>query len=395
MVVAPRSSRVSATASRAESGSGRFACRGWRRGMRRRRRFRRRPRQLPDPGPRTPAFGCRGTRSSGALAGLTLAFGVFVGLALGAAFPGAGFATGRFVVQVPAASQQAAASESGGTAPAAPLGRPVGNVGGGGSAPGPAPAGIPAAAPSRLPPAGLPRDSGPSKGNNPGPGHHALPPAHTKPSVEGTVVHVNPVAQSYTVATTEGQLVAIHTADLPKPATKVSLNVRQLFNGTFAERGKRTGSAKPAKRHSPIEANVAGAVTYRDPIVGVYAVSVNGASVLVHMPAGFSPDDVPQLNYDVSAAVMIEVPKASKRDTLITPTETVDARREPAPTSRSAVPPRPRTGAPIRSSTAPRHRRFSKQQSVSVEGQPVGAIHLEGIVERACADSGGLQDLGR
>ena len=54
----------------------------------------------------------------------------------------------------------------------------------------------------------------------------------------GTVVRVNSVAQSYTLAS-NGGLIAIHANTLPKVGDQVQSPVRKLKNGTYAEQGNR------------------------------------------------------------------------------------------------------------------------------------------------------------
>ena len=110
----------------------------------------------------------------------------------------------------------------------------------------------------------------------------------------GTVVRVNPVAQSYTVSSSGG-LIAIHADTLPKVGDQVESPVRKLNNGTYAENGGRNpvGSADVA--------SFQGTVTYCGDLEHpatpcsntptpddhfVYAVSGLGASVLVSSPPG-------------------------------------------------------------------------------------------------------------
>ena len=106
----------------------------------------------------------------------------------------------------------------------------------------------------------------------------------------GTVVRVNPVAQSYTIST--GSLVSIHADSLPTVGQQLQVPVRQLANGTYAESGTRNAVGVVDA------ATFSGIVTYcgdleqsAAPCDGssqtdhyVYSVSGIGASVLVSAP---------------------------------------------------------------------------------------------------------------
>ena len=110
-------------------------------------------------------------------------------------------------------------------------------------------------------------------------------------SFSGTVVHANPIAQSYTVST-GGGLISIHADTLPQVGDQVESPVRKLSNGTYAEDGARSpvGTADVA--------SFQGTVTYcadleqpSAPCDGangsdhyVYTVSGLGASVPVTWP---------------------------------------------------------------------------------------------------------------
>ena len=127
----------------------------------------------------------------------------------------------------------------------------------------------------------------------------------------GLVVHANPAAGSYTVVEAGGLMSAIHAAKLPAPGAKVSVPVRTLANGTFAEDGKRK---QIGKRTS---ASLTGVVTFvdADPAAPAYAVSKRGVSVLVRVhpdPAGVAPV-LPQLGAYASVTVEIEKAAAGPR----------------------------------------------------------------------------------
>lgn len=77
-------------------------------------------------------------------------------------------------------------------------------------------------------------------GGGGGGGKKKKPAAQT---LSGTVVRVNPIAQSYTLST--GGLIAIHADTLPQVGDKLEVPVRRLANSTYAENGSRnqTGTA--------------------------------------------------------------------------------------------------------------------------------------------------------
>jgi hypothetical protein len=117
----------------------------------------------------------------------------------------------------------------------------------------------------------------------------------------GTVVRVNAIAQSYTIAS-NNTLAAIHTASLPQVGDQVQSPVQKLANGTYAEQGSRTTQG------TTDNASFLGTVTYcadlerpTAPCDGssttdhyAYTVSSPGASVLVSapLPAQGSPPSV-------------------------------------------------------------------------------------------------------
>jgi hypothetical protein len=127
--------------------------------------------------------------------------------------------------------------------------------------------------------------------------------------LEGVVVHANPAAGSYALASPTGALSAVHAPKLPVPGTALSVPIETLANGTLAEAGvrKRTGGKKKAK--------LEGIVTYvfSDPANPAYAVSKRGVSVLVHVhpdPSG-APPQLPVLGAFATVTVDIERPAAA------------------------------------------------------------------------------------
>jgi hypothetical protein len=332
-------------------------------------------------------------RSAGAIAALSLAFGVFVGLAMGPAFPGAGLATSRFVVQVPGTSTDDGAQASAGAgAASATLGSPVGNVGG---APAPttkvvkkAPA---PSTPPATPPPQTPGDGKAKKGHD-----HRGPPRkpHEKPSVTGTVVNVNPVAQSYTVARDEGGApAAIHADDLPDAGTKVKVGVRKLFNGTYAERGERSDLGTSDSGF------FTATVTYLDYNAGVYTASAPGASLLVHAPAG----EMPSLGDELDLGVSVDVPAKAKHHRRAKARAHARHHRRAKAHRRRA-----RSGGPVWGALervfaratdnctdqpieGPGPSAVLHQDSFLIEGFATGPVDIEGIVERACPASEELE----
>jgi hypothetical protein len=149
----------------------------------------------------------------------------------------------------------------------------------------------------------------------------------------GTVVRVNQVAQSYTLASGAG-LVSIHATSLPQVGDQVQSPVRRLKNVTYAEQGARTAAGGATD-----QASFSGTVTYcadletrsnpcsSTPPAGpdhfVYAVSSLGASVLVSSPPG-AP--LPPVGSQVQVAVHIGAPFVP-----VAPIPDTDFRPYPAP----------------------------------------------------------------
>lgn len=94
-------------------------------------------------------------------------------------------------------------------------------------------------------------------------------------ALAGTIVRHNPRAASYTIADEEGELLAIHTTELPDVAGVIEVEARSLANGTFDEGSKR----KAEGRRNRTSFN--GSVTYSDPIASGYTVSGVGSSLYV------------------------------------------------------------------------------------------------------------------
>jgi hypothetical protein len=336
---------------------------------------------------RLPPLRMPARRSAGAMTMMALAFGVFVGLALSPAFRGAGLAASRYVIQLPGggggeASQASASS----TSPSATLGSPVGNVGGGTTtqAPANATAQVPTSTGTPPPTENPPPDTNTKKGGNGGGKHHR----HEGQTESGIVVHVNPIAKSYTLATNDGDLVAIHSSDLPDPRTRLKVGVRSLLNGTYAEVGERTESSPRGN------ATFKGNVTWQDPQAKVYTVSAVGTSVLIHLPKGATADDLPSLNDEVEVSVTVQPPPSAKRKRAAKHRRGPPAERSSGLASVTKAARHAKADAPDGCSDqpipGPEPSSVLEQRSVLTLGPAVSPVNVEGIVERACADSGEL-----
>jgi hypothetical protein len=238
------------------------------------------------------------------LSAAALGFGIFAGVAIG---PGAAgtLATGaQQIVEVPGSGEDDGQSGGGGggiastesAAPAlggesdgfettlpstAPLVEPV--------EPLPPPASEPA--PKRAPAAG-------GKEEKRGEG------AETQ-ELKGTVVHASSAAGSYAIAIKGGELVSVHAPKPPEPGTKLSVPLRRLANGTFAEAGDLEQEKKQAT-----EATFRGVVTFAnpDPAAPAYTVSGRGSSlpVIVEPDPGGAAPELPKLGSYVTVRAKIE-----------------------------------------------------------------------------------------
>lgn len=227
------------------------------------------------------------------LAALALGFGVVLGTAISPNLAG--------IVAAPSPSVVAEAP------PAPPASTPAAG-GAGGAAAAPAASSAPTTVASTTP-------TGSAGGGGGGGGGGGKKKKEKKPasgiSFSGTVVRSNPVAQSYTIATSGG-LIAIHADTLPQVGAQVESEVRKLNNGTYAEDGSRNpvGNADVA--------SLRGTVTYcadlehpSAPCDGsapedhyVYAVSSLGASILVSWPHS-AVNPPPKVGSQVQVAIAI------------------------------------------------------------------------------------------
>ena len=355
------------------------------------------PRTYPakPPPPLALPFGVRIGRPSwgGAMAAVAIGFGLLVGIAIGPGANGIGLATGLpSVIRIPGfggggSDSGSSSHTSGPLAEAGPpaLGSSVGNAFSGAPTPAPAAAPAPASpAPAPVPPPPLPApppspSPRPSPSPAPPPGQPSPPPDDTL-HLAGTVVHLNPGAGSYTMADDSGQLNAIHTTgDLPRAGADLSLEVREVSNGTYAE------SSGRRRLGSSAEAKVAGLVTYRDPLSGLYAVSRRGVSLIVHPPPGPAapPPDPPALGADVTVTVAVEqLPAPDPAAAPVAPLDPAPLLTQPPDQPAPTPPPGCADGGPR--GFPPRT--LLTQKRISAPGEPLGYSDFEGIVETTCSD---------
>jgi hypothetical protein len=205
-------------------------------------------------------------------------------------------------------------------------------------------------------------------------------PQSQKQSLTGVVVHVNPAAGSYTLAEAEGALDVVHAGKLPRPTTKLSVPVRGLANGTFAEDGKRKRAG------TKVRAKLEGIVTYVDETAGApaYTVSKRGVSVLVHVhpdPSGAPPSPLPALGALARVAVDIGEPSAASESPAAHP-----GTEAPPDAAQPGCAPDP-TSPPL---VAIEPAAVLWQRHLDVDGAPLAYGDFEGIVTAVCPESGQL-----
>jgi hypothetical protein len=310
------------------------------------------------------------------LSAIALGFGLFVGVAIGPGASGTLATNAAQVIEIP--------GFSGGTEEVADDGRGPG----GSSAIASPPPRSPQPEPSFAEPAPIesfaPETPAPTEpesteaGGSPHAEEDEEEEATEPQKLAGIVVHVNPAAGSYTLAEAGGTLNAVHAADAPPPGARVTVPVRLLANGTFAEAGKpiRSGSARRATFN--------GIVTYLDPTPAApaYAVSKRGVSLLIHVrpdPTG-APPTLPALGAFASVTVDIERPSVPAEPP---PAEPVAA--EPAPAAPVACAPDPAQPLPAIEPEA-----VLWQHEASADGAPFTYADLAGIVTAICPETGQL-----
>jgi len=257
---------------------------------------------------RLPQLSVPTPRQAGIYVAVALSVGVIIGAAIG---PGAPQAK-QLLVGGASSSAAAGSGARSGPAPAparAALGAPTGDVATSSPAPAAATPASPAAAAATPPsPAVEPAvplgDAPPAAGPAPQAGQ-----PNDESDLAGTVVHTNPAAGSYTLATAQGEMIAVHTAKLPDPGVKVRATIRHLANGSMSE-VKRTdkGSERTAK--------LGGTVTYMAEDGKSYVVSVRGVSLLVTAP-DVTAGERPKLRSLVTLGVRLEDPPSGVKPPVI------------------------------------------------------------------------------
>jgi hypothetical protein len=326
------------------------------------------------------------------LSALALGFGLFVGVALGPGSEGTLATDASQIIELPALlggeEEEAEANET-------PVSSGSGDDGGGSAgeiaseAP-PVPF-TPAAPETPSDKSDAVPESAPASSHPP----PKKPPPPPGPTLTGTVVHVNPLAGSYTLAEAGGELSPVHAAKLPAPGTRLSVVVRTLANGTSAEAGSRKRLGQQGG------ATLKGIVTAVDPTPAAlgYTISKRGVSILVRVPpgpAGASPQ-LPLLGAFVTVGVVMEEPAG---------VEPAPVLGEPAPVASEAVTPPPAeapaagtmsvppptcstdASPPVPAAVGPQAVLW--QRSLSSEGAPFTYGDFAGIVRAVCLDSGQL-----
>ena len=193
--------------------------------------------------------------------------------------------------------------------------------------------------------------------------------------LSGTVVHTNPVARSYTIAS-GGGLSSIHAVSLPAVGTNVKVPIIQLHNKTYGEDGKRELKGTAA------QVTFAGVVTdsRNDTTASgppdTYTVSVRGSSILVHSP----PDptglaEPPAIGKLVTTTVDI-------RDAAPTPLPS-----DPSPTPTCAPPALPLPDPPL---TFPKELHQVAPGSLIVDPvSNVAATEIETVIQTLCPGTPG------
>jgi hypothetical protein len=218
-----------------------------------------------------------------------LGFGLFVGVAIGPGTQGTEGASGPLTVQVPEepSEPEAPPADTGG-------GRGGGQGahddpgGGGGQASPPAPSPTPPTTPTTSSPPVTTPPISPSPPVSTGGVGTTTTSTTTTPveepttALSGTVVHINPYADSYTLAG-DGSLTAIHSHHPPNLGKSIEVDAKRLANGTYVEAGNRSEGGTSS------QATFNGTVSFSDRNSHVYTVSAPGVSLLIRGSAGHLP----------------------------------------------------------------------------------------------------------
>lgn len=303
------------------------------------------------------------------LSAVAVGFGLFISVAIG---PGISqtLGTAQQLVEAPVDGNAGSGAHKPATADASPvLGSPVDNTptppGGSPSVPAPSSPVLPPAPPiAAVPPAA---EQPAPEPQDPNPTPPADDPKPEPVVFKGTVVRVNDAAASYVLATAKGQINAIHATKLPDAGTKLSVAVKELANGTYAEDGKEdvSGDAKKAK--------LQGLVTYADGETGAYTVSRKGASVLIHPDSSVQPPSAPAVGAQVTVEAQL--------------TDAPDPQPEP-PTAPIAT---PVATPPAGCGTAPEPpdppKTIVTETARTTDIEFIGYSDFEGLVEGVCPDA--------
>ncbi|CAN5546204.1 hypothetical protein BH10ACT11_BH10ACT11_11130 [soil metagenome] len=250
----------------------------------------------------------------------------------------------------------------------------------------PAPAPAPDPAPAEDPPPAPPTDPPPP----PEPDHPLPPPG--PPVVSGVVVHLNPNAGSYVLAT-GGAPAVIHAKTLPEIADELDVPIKNLANGTSSEAGERKakGTAK--------ETAISGTVTSIDPRGVAYTLSSRGVSVLVQVPEAGDAAKPPGLGSQVTVQISVvryEPPPEAERRRLRRRArlDIQEPAVEPAVPPRGEVASEPTPNSEDTcQSEAPSPEEpivpaaVVTQESFTVDFETISSATVEGIVQAVCDDS--------
>lgn len=313
------------------------------------------------------------------LAAAALGFGLFAGIAIGPGTTGTLATAGPQLIELPpllsddegekgAEAEVETSAESGGIAESGGSGEEAGafefEEASSSAYEAPLEAEAPAATPA-------------SPAKEPTPEDEAEPEEEAE-TMSGVVVHVNPAAGSYTLVETGGLMNAVHAAKLPVPGAVVSVPVRALANGTFAEAGARKQSG------TKTQASFSGIVTFvdSDPAAPAYAVSKRGVSLLVRVhpdPAG-APAELPQLG--AFATVVATIEKAAPATATEPPVEAASpAPATPAPTC---------APDPAQPPVVPAPPAILWQSRLDADGAPFASSDFAGVVTAICPEEAKL-----
>ena len=205
---------------------------------------------------------------------VALSVGTIVGGALDESTLAAG--EGQAVVLADIGGGEAAAGRASTDAGGGSLAPPAGDVPAPRSA---SPQDAPAPPPSPTPdPEPVPEEPDPEEPARNKPQKEEPRPEETT-DVAGTVVHANPEAGSYVLASPKGDLIAVHARPLPKLGANLTAKVTDLANGTKRE-------LEETIQGSDAGAKLRGTVTFVVPEERAYVVSARGASILVRAAEG-------------------------------------------------------------------------------------------------------------